>query len=600
MRMQKRFLATVSLWVLFLGSAIAQIVPNRTGEPPELVCVKRALANQISIQWNAPANTGPCFNQYVIYIAKGDRTGPYEKLDSISASTSGTLTLNPSFAGNVYVFMVNEQNCNGAAPTVLTSDTLDNIVPQPAPVITLLTVENDKATISWQASSNPEVSAYVIYSNVNNFNTPIDTVLGRLNTSYTDLSSDPSNTIAVYRIRSLEFCEADTGLLSNITPSYNTILVNKTEEEPCARATTLSWNGYNNQALGVEGYIVEYSTDAGNSFTTRTTLPSAAREYIFSDLETGIATCIRIRAVLPGGLFSSSNLTCIVGSGVAPVKNHFIQNISVEPDGIVMEYIPDGSASFGEIVVERSANGQSFSILTTAVSIQRPLPSGPFVIKDFSALINRSSYWYKVSVRNICNNTFTTLPAKNIFLEGKNNGLDNTLTFEDLIVDSSEVSSYEIYRITGTDTLFLTQTVSDREIIDRGVFSNNNFAEACYLVKGIHQFDSPNRPATTFTSISNAVCLKPRPQAFVPNAFAPEGTNRIFRPILAFASDENYLFEVFNRFGEKVFSSNIPGRGWDGQYDGSPSPLDSYIYHVKFTGLDGVEYSRTGVVILVR
>jgi gliding motility-associated-like protein len=598
--MQTRFLATVSLWILFLGSSIAQIVPNRTGTPPELVCVKRAPANQISIQWNAPANTGPCFSQYAIYVAKGDRTGPYEKLDSVSASTSGTLNLNPSFAGNVYVFMVNEQSCNGAAPTVLTSDTLDNIVPQPAPIITLVTVENDKATINWQASANPEVAAYVIYSNVNNFNTPIDTVFGRLNTSYTDFRSSPSDTIAVYRIRSLEFCEADTGLLSNITPSYNTILVNKTEEEPCARSTTLSWNGYNNQSLGVDSYVVEYSTDAGNTFTTKATLPSTAREYIFSDLETGVVTCIRVKAVLPGGFFSNSNLTCIVGSGIAPVRNHFIQNISVESDGIVLEYIPDGSASFGEIAVERSTNGQSFSILTSGVSIQRPDPAGPFIIKDFSPLINRSSYWYKVSVRNICNNTFTTLPAKTIFLSGKNNGLDNTLTFEDLIVDSSEVKSYELYRITGTDTLFLAQTVSVREIIDKGVFSDNNFAEACYLVKGVHQFDSPNRPVSPFTSVSNVVCLKPRPQAFVPNAFAPEGTNKIFRPILAFASNENYLFEVFNRFGEKVFSSNIPGKGWDGQYKGSPSPLDSYIYHVRFTGLDGLEYTRTGVVILVR
>lgn len=600
MRMQTRFLATVSIWALFVGTALGQIDPNRTGTPPELVCVKRAPANQISIQWNAPSNTGPCFSQYAVYIAKGSRTGPYERLESIPSSGSGILTINPSFAGNVYVFMVNEQSCNGTAPSILTSDTLDNVVPQPAPTILNLTVENDKATLNWQASTNPEVSAYVIYSNVNNFNTPIDTVTGRLNTTYTDPSSNPSSTIAVYRIRSLEFCEADTGLLSNITPSYNTILVNNTEEEPCTRATTLTWNGYNNQSLGVDAYIVEFSTDGGNTFISRATLPGTARDYIFSDLKTGVATCIRIKAVLPGGLISNSNLTCIVGAGVTPVQNHFIQNISVESDGVQLEYLPDGNAPFEEVVVERSANGQSFSILTSGVSIQRPDPTGPYIIKDFSALINRSSYWYKVSVRNICNNTFTTLPAKYIFLEGKNNGLDNALIFENLIVDSSEVKAYELYRITGTDTIFVSRTTTAREFIDKGVFSNDNFAETCYLIKGVHAFNSPNRPSSTFTSISNVVCLKPRPQAFVPNAFAPEGTNKVFRPILVFSSNADYLFEVFNRFGEKVFTSNIPGRGWDGLYKGSPAPLDSYVYNVKFTGLDGQPYTRTGVVILVR
>jgi gliding motility-associated-like protein len=598
--MLRKLLTIVFLMTLSL-SAVAQIVPNRTGEPPILKCVKKAPGNEITIQWDAPASIGPCFSQYGIYIAKGNRDGPYVKIDSISFSASGTRTLNPSFGGDVFVFLVNEQSCNVGAPIALTSDTLDNIVPQAAPAVRYLTVENDKATIFWEPAANPEVSAYVIYSNVNNFNTPIDTVLGRLNTSFTDLNSDPSNTIAVYRLRVLEFCEADTGLLGNITPSYNSILLENSPEEPCNRATTLTWNGYNNQNIGVLGYIVEYSTDGGNTYTRKDSLSESARSYVFNGLEVNKSNCIRVRAVLPGGLFSSSNLICIVGAGITPVENHYIQKINVRPASIQLEYIADASAPFVELVLERSSNGQSFNVLTTGVSVQQPVAGGPFLIEDFSPLINRTSYWYRVTVKNVCNSNYSTAPSKTIFLEGENNGLDNLLTYDELIVDSSVVISYDLLTVNGTDTIVVGTAGSPGELKDEDVYGNNQFAEICYVVRGTYSFgNNPLRPAGDFTSLSNQVCLKPLPQAFVPNAFAPEGTNKVFRPILSFASNENYLFEVFNRFGEKVFTSNKPGQGWDGNYKGSSAALDSYLYYVTFTGLDNNTYNRTGYVILVR
>lgn len=598
--MLRKLLTIVSLMTLSL-SAIAQIVPTRTGEPPALKCVKKAPGNEITIQWDAPANIGPCFSQYAVYISKGNRLGPYIKTDSIGTSASGTLTLNPAFGGDVFVILVNEQNCNVPASISLTSDTLDNIVPQAAPTVRNLTVENDKATIFWEPAVNPEVAAYVIYSNVNNFNTPIDTVLGRFNTSFTDLNSDPSNTIAVYRLRVLEFCEADTGLLGNITPSYNSILLENSPEEPCNRATTLTWNGYNNQSAGVLGYIVEYSLDGGNTYIRKDSLPESSRSYVFNGLEVNKSNCIRVRAVLPGDLFSSSNLICIVGAGITPVENHFIQSINVGAASIKLEYIADPSAPFNELVLERSANGRSFNVLTTGVSIQQPVAGGPFVIEDFSPLINRTSYWYRVTVKNVCSSTYSTTPAKSIFLEGENKGLDNLLTYDELVVDSSVVITYELLSVNGTDTSIVGTAANPGELTDEGVYSNNRFAEVCYIVRGTYNFgNNPQRPSGDFRSLSNQVCLKPLPQAFVPNAFAPDGTNKVFRPILAFASNENYLFEVFNRFGEKVFSSNRPGQGWDGNYKGSSAALDSYLYYVTFTGLDNNIYNRTGYVILVR
>src|SRR5690606_32667249 len=124
----------------------------------------------------------------------------------------GIHTFQPPSNGISYVYMVNEQSCGTGNASVITSDTLDNVVPQPAPLITLVTVENGFPAIYWQPSSNPEVTEYAIYSSIDNFSTPIDTVKGRLSSKYVDLSHDANQSAGAYRIRSLEYCEDPKGL----------------------------------------------------------------------------------------------------------------------------------------------------------------------------------------------------------------------------------------------------------------------------------------------------------------------------------------------------------------------------------------------------
>jgi gliding motility-associated-like protein len=52
---------------------------------------------------------------------------------------------------------------------------------------------------------------------------------------------------------------------------------------------------------------------------------------------------------------------------------------------------------------------------------------------------------------------------------------------------------------------------------------------------------------------------------YVPNAFTPghDGKNDKFRP-LVFGNVLQYEFTVYNRFGQIVFTTRQPGKGWDG------------------------------------
>ncbi|MCO5247403.1 MAG: gliding motility-associated C-terminal domain-containing protein [Chitinophagales bacterium] len=596
--MKKHFLFLIN--ILLFWNIYAQISPQKTGVPPTLLCVKNASSNTISIQWEESKDKGSCFSEYGVYMSIGDKKGNYQKVSSITNANDGILVFNPQTLSDVYIFLINEQSClNPAKTEISTSDTLSSKVPQEAPHIERVTVENNHPTIYWTPIKNPEVSDYAIFSNSNAYNIPIDTVKGRLSDSYIDNAHDASTEAGVYMIRSIEYCEDSTGLFSNITEAFNTILLTREEEDLCKRSIVLHWNGYNNHSDGVLGYRIDYKEGTG-MFTVANTLASDARIYNFIGLKANAENCIRVVALLPDGNESWSNEVCLISQSVAPVYHHYIYNVTVKDDHVELTYQSDMQADVQELALERSANGSAFQVLESGVAFGNPSVNGIYTIQDFSALTSRSALYYRVIVKNACQDRFNTLPAKTILLKGENLGLNNELEWDSSSIDHDVVIEYSLYRIRGQDTLLIKSSSQEGSYTDKGVYSNHSFESTCYFIQAEHHSIDSNRTNTAFISRSNKVCLQPTPQAFIPNAFAPTGHNRIFRPILVFSSDENYLLEIFDRNGNKVFSSTDPKAGWDGTYKGKLLPFDSFTYHLEFMGMDGQEFKRVGFVTLVK
>jgi gliding motility-associated-like protein len=91
------------------------------------------------------------------------------------------------------------------------------------------------------------------------------------------------------------------------------------------------------------------------------------------------------------------------------------------------------------------------------------------------------------------------------------------------------------------------------------------------------------------------------PDIYVPNAFTPnhDGRNDYFHPILVGMSRvEN--FEVFNRDGQRVFSSQGGPPGWDGNLNGKPQPVGTYVWIIKGQDYLGNFHSEKGTVVLIR
>jgi gliding motility-associated-like protein len=71
---------------------------------------------------------------------------------------------------------------------------------------------------------------------------------------------------------------------------------------------------------------------------------------------------------------------------------------------------------------------------------------------------------------------------------------------------------------------------------------------------------------------------------WIPSAFTPngDGLNDVFY-VMGLISDKKFSFEVYNRWGERVFATNDPNTGWDGTYNGKIVQDDIYVYKVFCT-----------------
>ena len=112
--------------------------------------------------------------------------------------------------------------------------------------------------------------------------------------------------------------------------------------------------------------------------------------------------------------------------------------------------------------------------------------------------------------------------------------------------------------------------------------------------------------------IQNAVtvlkdCILLFPNAFTPIDKAgdgkylpnlPETTNDIFHPV--WVNIEKYHLEIFNRWGQLIFSSNSLDVGWNGFYKSLLSKQDVYVWKAEATCIGGKKILKIGNVILIR
>ena len=93
-----------------------------------------------------------------------------------------------------------------------------------------------------------------------------------------------------------------------------------------------------------------------------------------------------------------------------------------------------------------------------------------------------------------------------------------------------------------------------------------------------------------------------RCQLFIPSAFTPngDGLNDVFKALYGENVTE-FNLQVYDRWGELVFSTKNKAKGWDGRYKGQLQNSGIYVWIIRYkTTIDLEEKMMKGTVMLIR
>jgi len=90
---------------------------------------------------------------------------------------------------------------------------------------------------------------------------------------------------------------------------------------------------------------------------------------------------------------------------------------------------------------------------------------------------------------------------------------------------------------------------------------------------------------------------------YFPNAFTPnhDGKNDVFKPIVYGYFDKFHLV-IYNRWGQKIFETSDPAKGWDGTFEGKLQDSNTFVWYAQYHLSISTEKEKTakGTVTLVR
>lgn len=102
-------------------------------------------------------------------------------------------------------------------------------------------------------------------------------------------------------------------------------------------------------------------------------------------------------------------------------------------------------------------------------------------------------------------------------------------------------------------------------------------------------------------TVSDIVRILPEFRFWIPNSFTPDDNSRndVFKPVTIGISQ--YEFQVFNRWGQRIFKTNTVDEGWNGTYKELECPQGIYVWKISFKNVLSEETElHLGHVMLLR
>ena len=468
--------------------------------------------------------------------------------------------------------------------------------PPPIPVLDSVSIDpyTGEVLLGWNESPAEDAGGYVIYNVLPTINDTLAFVTGREITDYIDTSFDPCLENRSYALAARDTCW-------NISPgSYaipqRTILLGEVDFDPCKLENHLGWSAYINMSPPLAGYRI-YLSQNGGPFEVLAILNAETTGYTHQGLVPGSSYNYFVRAFSEGEMVTSTSCfrELTTWQYRQPFENAMANASVYQDESVELTLWPDTFAFVPTVLLYRATEPGGPWELLDSIDL-----AGEEVVyyDDPAAEVDLQSYYYRSSLIDSCGNEVLTSDwCRTILLEGAKLGDSrNELIWNAFEGWPAGVAEYRIYRAYDDESFILAGSVGGTTLsyIDDAGVLQGEFSRLRYLVEAVDGGPDDRN------SFSNSIILDYQPVIFLPNAFRPGGYNPEFRPVGTFALFAEYRMEVFNRWGEMIFSTDDFGRGWDGLYKGSEAPPGVYVCLVSYRSTTGEAVTLKSTFVLIR
>ena len=548
------------------------------------------------VDWNFP-HTPPIGTAVNAQIEMEHPAGTWTLVDSV-ANTVHHWQQVVSVCQDSLNFRVRQSDLLGCVSySSITGATFQDITPPSIPGMVEVTVDTatNQTTVNWNPSPELDTQGYIIVMSTPGGNVILDTLYGRLNTTYIWASSDAGTGPESYTIAAIDTCFRGTPPSPNTSATHapHTTVHLTTTYDRCAGTIQVHRTDYG--GWPVDHYELYAQLDHAGPVNLLATMAPGTTDFQQPNTATGHEYCFVVKAVgLQAGQESLSNKACRTTAFPAVPQWNYLRTATVAGEGsVLITDSMDMNAFTRRLVLERTSNGDPWEELASVAGAPGPVVT----FNDAEALTAERSYNYRVLVEDSCGNTVVASnKGTSILLTvTPDPGDRNTLRWNGYVQWAGTVLGHTVYRsvadgpflpiaTTGADQWSFVDNVEDL-YLSPGKF--------CYYVRAE---ETGNPAGINASSVSNTVCAIQQEEVWVPNAFIEGGHNNTFKPVLAFADIARYEFTIFNRWGQQIWTTTDPYLAWDGRVDGNTVPQGVYAWYCSFRNGAGKTVEKRGTV----
>lgn len=550
------------------------------------------------LQWNAPSVPASSGMGAYYHIYREYPAGTWSLIDSVTYGTGfyrDTIQVCSAF----FKYQIRLPN----QPCLFTSnqpgDNFKDMLTPDMPIISATSIDTltGKVTVSWNQNAQEDTYGYVIYTyNSSSFLYELDTVWGIANTSYSYFPNTSTGALT-YSVAAFDSCYTPS-----VPPTYQTsakagvhrTVFLKYKLSICDNTLALNWTKYRGWE-SVENYELWGQLEGGTWQVLGTT-----KDTLLTIPVIGLKKyCFFIKAISGKGVSSFSNKVCLTIIAPTQPDFHYLKVATVSGKKIQLTHLIDINSGVKAISFERQNKSGVFEEIARVNATSQVL-----TLTDTDVDVFKKSYVYRAHIVDSCGKLgVVSNIARSILLTVQENNIErkNYLAWNSYEAFNGSIIGYGIYR--GIDGVFGTSPIATVGAFDQTFtddMSTYDFTgKVCYYVEaleGTNLYDDPQ------ISQSNVACVAFEPVIYIPNAFMPEGVNKMFVPVLSLFNPNEYVFTIQDRWGQLVFQTASPAEGWDGKIasSGKMAEVGTYIYTVKLLDGNNIEHVVRGHVSLLR